>query len=176
MSNINDSADFIRRQARLLQGFVDAADTLDKIGSFEQATKEAQAALTAKNNELSCVSVALETAQGALDDANTKATQILADAKYKSNTLIDDAVKAAKVQAENTAGSIIARAKSDAEPIIAKQNSEIAALELMRGKCLLQANDAKQALEDMKAEIRIKQDQLNSLNLSLDAIKQKFGA
>jgi cell division septum initiation protein DivIVA len=121
MSNMNQYAETIRRQAVQYREMQDLADALDAIGSLDQARAEKEKALVELDAQiadgkgrLALVESNIADAISGLDEkareTNASAAQIIADAEQKALALIE------KANAE--AGAIAQKAKADREATI----------------------------------------------------------
>lgn len=131
------TANSIRNLAVMFEGMVAAADTLDKLGSIEQATKEAQSATASAQlerdqalNQLAKAKdqlaaskqaaamldqAAAESSANIVAQANQAADNIKADAYAKATAMIDDAAIKANDQASSFNGQLaVLQGKVDA--------------------------------------------------------------
>ena len=172
MNQFIEAADAIRTIAKRLEGFALAADALERIGSIDQAAKEAQQQRDA----------ALDQAKDAKADL-AKARSALASAKEQADSVMDEAgVNAAAIvsKAEADALLIVDRAKAEASGLMNAQkgafDAAVSEANAEMAKLKGRIKTAKVDAEAIDAEIAHKQAQLEQLNAALAEIKQKLGA
>lgn len=112
----NAAVQAIRRAAMQYQGFVAAADALEKIGSLEQAAKEAEAAVAKARAELAEVQEGIRKA--------AVANEAMESAAKARAAIVERAADEALANAEAAAEQIIAKAKSDAELVVTMANQQ----------------------------------------------------
>jgi dsDNA-specific endonuclease/ATPase MutS2 len=170
MSNYNDAADFIRRQAKLHEGFVTAAEMLERIGSVEQAAAEAQRAREIAEAAKGKAELELATLQTQIDYAKDAAAQILLDAGDSAKTQAADII----MQANQTAQNILAREKANAESVAEASKAE--RLKALDDLSLITSKAAalRAAAEASQAAVDAAQKEHDRLNAAIEALKSKF--
>lgn len=170
MSNYNDAADFIKRQAKLHEGFVTAAEMLERIGSVEQAAAEAQRAREIAEAAKGKAELELATLQTQIDDAKDAAAQILLDAGDSAKTQAADII----MQANQTAQNILAREKANAESVAEASKAE--RLKALDDLSLITSKAAalRAAAEASQAAVDAAQKEHDRLNAAIEALKSKF--
>ena len=170
MSQITEAADFIKRQAKLHEQFVVAAEALDRVGSLEQAEKEAQAALKKADAARVDAEAALLKIQGDIDAAKPIADQIKADAAAEAKAKADATV----AKAEAKAAKIVAAAEDTAKTVEAASNEQLAQaqadLEALQAQRALVEADVSKAKEALAAT-QIEHDKLVK---AIESMKAKF--
>lgn len=166
MADLIQQADAIRTLAKLFKNMGDAADTLESIGTLDQALQERKASLAVLDAQVDGVKAAaqakLDEANAALDSAkwdassivdtaNVEAARILADASLKVASLHAEATSAieaktstAQFQTDRLAAEVTARAekvKADTDAMQAKYD-EIAPQVAGAQAELIRLNDA----------------------------------
>lgn len=157
MSNFSKSADDIKSIAAKFKGFLELADALDKIGSVEQAARDAE---TKKNfcyeqaavasEELEKAKKKLESAEAGIFAANAKAKEIENNAFKKAEEIYSDALD--KIQAIQDEASKKHKALDD--------------------KFLAAVNEHNSVV----SEIVAKKEELEKLKSELQQIKSKFAS
>ena len=170
MTAYSDAADFIKRQAKLHEGFVTAAEMLDRIGSVELAAQEAQRARATAEAGKAKAELEWATIQAQINDAKDAAAQILLDAGDAAKAKAADVV----MQANQTAQSILAREKANADMVAEASKAErlkaMDELELIASK----AGALKAAADASQAAVDAAQKEHDRLNKAIEALKSKF--
>ena len=170
MTAYSDAADFIKRQAKLHEGFVTAAEMLDRIGSVELAAQEAQRARATAEAGKAKAELEWATIQAQINDAKDAAAQILLDAGDAAKAKAADVV----MQANQTAQSILAREKANADMVAEASKAErlkaMDELELIASK----AGALKAAADASQAAVDAAQKEHDRLNKAIEALKAKF--
>lgn len=120
MSKLTDAADAVRRAAQMYENFVTAAAVLDRLGSIEQAEREAQDAVDKANRERLSAEAALKTAQDAATEqeaANAAAVQKAHDDAAAIVSKADEYARQSKADAEAQASEILKAADRSAEEV-----------------------------------------------------------
>lgn len=149
----------LKRLSLTLKGILALGDDLDKLGSIEQATAEANSRL-----EL------LHAQAGDLQQAIDEKTQALAGVKDMADGMAKDAEAAAVASRENAsrvAKQILDDAKAQAADLLAGANA--AALEINQ-----RAQVEARALQAVEGAIADKQAVLDALNAQIAAVKQQI--
>ena len=172
MAQSHDAADAIRRLAKHYESMVFAANVLERIGSFENATNEAIAAKNKAEAErdvllneakaatdaaAQSIADAAQTVEGLLKAANQQVSEIVATATAKGQDAFERAIESANREAQ----AITAKARADAEEAVGKTvlaqttlfrlNDEIQANESKLGELTAQAADAEDRLAKARA-------------------------
>ena len=170
MSNYTDAADFIKRQAKLHEGFVTAAEMLERIGSVEQAAAEAQRAREIAEAAKGKAELELATLQTQIDDAQDQAAQIILDAGDSAKAKAADN----EMQANQKAQIIIERAQANADAMTevskADRTRALEDLSLITSK----AAALRAAAEASQAAVDAAQKEHDRLNAAIEALKSKF--
>lgn len=165
-----DAVDFIRRQANLHAQFVRVANDLERIGSLENAAKEAVAARAAAEDELDKVRKDVETAKALADkieaDAAEAAKAKLAEADEQAARILATASEAANdklAAAEQAAAEAVAGAKAQADSARAAATAARAAEAL-----------ADEARSDTEIKLKAAQAEHDKLTKALEKIRAQF--
>lgn len=174
MTQAHDAADAIRRLAKQYEGMAYAAEVLEKVGSFENATNEA---IAAKNKAEAERDVLLNEAKAATDaaaqsiadaaltveellkSANQQASEILAAATAKGQDAFERAVASANREAQ----AITAGATRNAEEAVAQLQSAQSQLILLTGQ-----------IEDATNELGELTDKASAAEARLAAAKESI--
>lgn len=170
MTAYSDAADFIKRQAKLHEGFVTAAEMLDRIGSVELAAQEAQRARETAEAARGKAELELAAIQTQIDDAKDAAAQILLDASDAAKAKAADI----EMQANQTAEKILYLAKKEAQQIVSNINARRNAGLDDVAKLTAQAAALKAAAEASQAAVDAAQKEHDRLNKAIEALKSKF--
>ena len=157
------TAQTIRQLAVLFEGMVDAANTLEAIGSLENAVIEATAAKDVAVAERYAAVAEMETALIAVRAAKSDADQIIAEAHECAATL--------KEAAEAEAMAITKSAKDQADALIveAKQQSDESVADTTNRLTILRAK-----IGDIKSDIATLEARRNAANAAADAADARF--
>ena len=170
MSSYSEASDFIKRQAKLHEGFVTAAAMLDRIGSVELAAEEAQRARATAEAGKAKAELEWATIQAQINDAKDAAAQILLDAGDAAKAKAADVV----MQANQTAQSILAREKANADMVAEASNAErLKALEEL-GLIKTEFAAYEISVADRKAAVDAAQKEHDRLIKAIDVLKSKF--
>lgn len=150
-----DAADQIRQFARQYKAMQDVADTLQRVGSLEQAIAECEKAVTVararRDADIEAIAGEVATAQVSLQDAKDKAERLLTEARAAAQVITDNAgyeARRIKTQAADEANEIRARAEKASQ---ASKAAEVDARGRLAG--VEQAIDnAKRNLADVQAQ------------------------
>lgn len=174
MTQSHDAADAIRRLAKQYEGMVFAAEVLERIGSFENATNEA---IAAKNKAEAERDVLLNEAKAATDAAaqsvadaaltvdellrsvNQQAAEIVAAATAKGQDAFERAIASANREAQ----AITAGATRNAEEAVAQLQSAQSQLILLAGQ-----------IEDATNELGELTDKASAAEARLAAAKESI--
>lgn len=167
MTQSHDAADAIRRLAKHYESMVFAANVLERIGSFENATNEAIAAKNKAEAErdvllneakaatdaaAQSIADAAQTVEGLLKAANQQAAEVVAAATAKGQDAFGRAIESANREAQ----AITAKARADAEDAVAQLQSARSQLTLLAG----QIEDATNELGELTAQAADAEDRL----------------
>jgi predicted nucleic acid-binding Zn-ribbon protein len=125
MSHLNQAIENVRATARVFQSVIDLAEALAKVGSIEQATVEANAALAKVRNEVTAAESKLSEQRLKADAeyAQADAASIVEAAKTVAESLRAeaqadrDAAKAALTEAQDRAESMALDVKAKEQEI-----------------------------------------------------------
>lgn len=170
MTAYSDAADFIKRQAKLHEGFVTAAEMLDRIGSVELAAQEAQRARETAEAARGKAELELATIRTQIDDAKDAAAQILLDAGDAAKAQASDIV----MQANQKAQKIVSAATEAAD--MTSQDSKAERLKALDDLSLITSKAAalKAAAEASQAAVDAAQKEHDRLTKAIEALKAKF--
>ena len=170
MTAFSDAADFIKRQAKLHEGFVTAAEMLDRIGSVEQAAAEAQRAREVAEAAKGKAELELATLQTQIDDAQDQAAQIILDAGDSAKAKAEEIL----MQANQSAHNIIQSARINADAVT--ETSKAERLKAQDDLALITSKAAalKAAAEASQAAVDAAQKEHDRLNAAIEALKSKF--
>lgn len=171
MSQFNDAADAIRRAAKLLEGFQVAAEALDRVGSFDNAAKDATKARDKAYKEAEAAKAELNATVTKLESTKAECAKAIEDAGVKGQSIID----AAKANADKAANDILASANAKAEQVIGAAGETLKNLQAKHSEMLGAIDVLVKSHTDMQADVVAKQKQLDSLNAALDKLKAKLG-
>ena len=170
MSAFHDAADFIKRQAKLHEGFVTAAEMLERIGSVEQAAAEAQRAREIAEAAKGKAELELATLQTQIDDAQDQAAQIILDAGDSAKAKAADIEMQANQKAQRTIEQAQANADAVTEVSKADRTRALEDLSLITSK----AAALRAAAEASQAAVDAAQKEHDRLNKAIEALKSKF--
>jgi len=153
MSNAKMSAvDDIRKLGRTLKGLIDFADEIERVGSLENAAKEAEGRLSKfKADELEASKSYLE-AKAKCDSQQSIADEMLAEAQAKC----DEMLKAASEKAAALVGDAQSRGygiKAEAEAFRAKALSEAKSIEAEIKVLGLEKSELQGVVSGLKSEL-----------------------
>lgn len=157
MSNLSHAADSIKSMAAKFKGFLEVADALDKIGSIEQAERDAIIAKDKAYKDLEEGKMALAELQGDYEAADKKLIEI-----QKACVAKEEAAKAKAID-------IVSEANKTAEQII--KNAEFKKTEF--DKYVAQKNDA---LNLINSEISQKKAEYDNIVEKIKEVKAKLSA
>jgi len=170
MTAYSDAADFIKRQAKLHEGFVTAAEMLDRIGSVELAAQEAQRARETAEAARGKAELELATIRTQIDDAQDQAAQIILDAGDAAKAKAADI----EMQANQKAQRTIEQAQASADAILEASKAE--RLKAQDDLALITSKAAalKAAAEASQAAVDAAQKEHDRLTKAIEALKSKF--
>lgn len=173
--NTSNAVESIRRLAMQYQGMIEAADTLEALGSLEQATDEAKAAQAKASSELAALTTDIQKANAYLVDLQNEASRVIEISKAQAESIINAASIEAdsRVQASIVAAQAAGEARFKEIVAPAEDKAIAAADEYIKTTYLLGV--AKADLAQVDADINAKQGQLDDLTRSLEALKAKLG-
>lgn len=117
-----DASDTLRRHVKTLQALSEAADFLDKFASLENAERESDARKRTLDQAAGEAQRKLEAARLAIEEAETKAPEIIAEAQREAATHVDKAKGEAaqiRIDADREAGTLVAKAQDQADKLVA---------------------------------------------------------
>jgi hypothetical protein len=163
------AADAIRAQAKKYEQFVAVAAELERIGSFEQARQEAEAAHRAAVGALAVATDKLAVVQGGIEEAQAEAERVIVQARERAAVIVAEAdgkaLRAAEV-AEAQIADKMAVAQSWLDGI---EQAAAAATERNR----LAISDASGRLAALAASTSAKQDELDALTIKIDKARRE---
>jgi hypothetical protein len=133
MAKAHEAADAIRRMAKQYEQMVVAAETLEKIGSLEQATTEMTVQRDAAAVERDAVLAELAKAKCAVVDAKNKAAERLANAELEAESIVENAKATADLRAKEIFDDAETRADALIRAAEAKRADALAAAAAARG-------------------------------------------
>ena len=161
-----DVADNIRKQAKVFQAIIDAADAFEKISSIENAADEAQARLDAVRVDERAATLSVDSLKDEIKSYTSKKAEHL----VRIDAMLEDANKQAGgiiADAKATASGVVDAAKAQASDIVAAANSEA-------GLSWALVDDAKAELARITAAIADAKKEHASAQKAIDALKAKF--
>ena len=174
MAQLQDTAGDLRRVANFFKGVTAAADVIERLGSLENATAEAKAALAVaeRDRDSALAELADAKAKGktAVNAASEKADKMLADA----SDLIERVTAEKMAETDATAKANLDMASRQAAEMTAKataaaQKWEQAVADLMVKSQALTAENA-----DLESKRAASQAEFDKLTKALDKIKSQF--
>ncbi len=168
MSDKLKAAEAIKKLARMYEPMVEAAETLARIGSLEQAEDEGHQRLEVIQAEVEVAKSGLSDAVEKITLANEKALGIVEKATNEASAVNKNALQDAqdiKLDAQENAEHAIASATQAGQDAANKARAELAAIEeqLSFGKANLVAMDERKAQA---------QSELDTLNAAIEGAKQ----
>lgn len=170
MSSFSEASDFIKRQAKLHEGFVTAAAMLDQIGSVKQAAEEAKTdmdkSVTARNK----ARADLKTVEAKIEAANADAADITIKAANEAQT------KAAEItaKAESDAKGWMKQADEYKEKVSAEWVAEVKSAKSKADKINAAAAKVEADTAKAVAELDLIQKEHDKLAKAIDSMKAKF--
>lgn len=159
-------ADNFRKQAKVFQAIIDAADVIDQLSSLDNAVLESKKRLEVSKAEEASVLAGIEGLKaeikaltGKKSDASVRAEKMLADAEAQAKELV--------VLANADKDGILKNAHTMAMGIVAEAEQKAAKI---NGDIEI----AKTQLDAINAEIAEKSKERTSLQKAIDGIKAKF--
>lgn len=168
-SNLHGIADQIEREALRTQGLLDAAAYLRRVGSLEQAARDAQMAYDKERAKLETAKKETLAAQAELNDAK----EALADAQTQAEATINKATAEAKRLTDEgraTAEGAVAHAKSEAQRVLAETQASAQKQQADMRAEQERHNVAKRQAEDLLAKVK---SDIAAAGRELEAIRQK---
>lgn len=161
MSNAKMQAvEDIRKLGRSLKGLIEFADEIERVGSIENAAKEAEARLLKYRADEEAASLKYAEAKAKADAQQAVADEVLSDAKQSADQMLDKAsAKAAQIV-------------SDAHT---KAYEKQAAGEALRAKALSDAQVIEAEIVVMKKEKDELDQVVKGLKAELEALKKRIG-
>lgn len=164
------AAEAIKAQANKYESFVAVAAELERIGSFEQARQEAEAAHRTAVGALVVAQDKLVLVQGEIDDAQAEAERIVSQAMERAAAIVAEAdgkaARAADVAAAQAADNLaVAQAK-----LAGIAASTAAAEEAHR----LALSNASSKLAAVEVATAAKQAELDALTIKIDKARREI--
>ena len=174
MAQLQDTAGDLRRAANFFKGVIAAADVIERIGSLENATKEAQGAcdMAVADRDKALAELADAKAKGAkaAKDAKEKVEGMLADAQAKADAKITEA----QALVDKITNDLISKAERQAAEMTDKAaasvqaaGQELANWAVKKGALMAEVADLEAKAKDARAEH-------DKLTKALDKIKSQF--
>jgi predicted nucleic acid-binding Zn-ribbon protein len=161
MSKMQAAAEDIKKLGQYLSGLIEFAGELEKMGSLQQAAKEAEKRIADVKAKEDQANDDLAHAELALDKAQKKSQEIIDLGNHE-------------------AGLAIVRARSQAEKLVLEadnKSKEICALALEKKVSLeLQVQNLQEKKALLQVEVQDVLSVLNPLKAELAALKEKLGA
>lgn len=163
MSISREDIDTIINQGRVFKAIIAVAEEIKSVEQIDQLTGEANARLSAKQDELAALDKKLATARAAVDNAQAKASA----AKDTADNAVEAArlaVQAATDEAKANAAAIVEAAKTEAAAIradAAKTKSDAAAA----------AKDAQAKVIELNEQAAAAAEELVDTNRKLDTVR-----
>jgi chromosome segregation ATPase len=170
MSNATETADFIRRQARLFEGFVRVADELDRIGSIENAAKEAAAARETAELAVNVARSTLAALEAQIAESKDAAAEILLAADKTARQRADDMAMQTRAELDAIIDSAVAKAESMAIASQAERALVLAELGALREQSATMRDDA----GTWEATVKALQKEHDRLTRAIDKLKAQF--
>jgi chromosome segregation ATPase len=172
MSKFTDAADAIKRQLKTMEQWQVAAEALEGLGSLDNATKEATAAMQAAQKERDAVMAEVAKAKADAKAAKDKVAATLLTAEAEAEKIVNEA--------KEKASGVEASAKSQAEEIVALAKANAAAMSSTARAnldTLKQQTDAADfKLKETLAQVAEAEDKLAKATKQLDTLKGKLAA
>lgn len=168
MDYINPAViDGIRKNAKVFQAIIDIANELEKIGSLENAGREAETRLGAlrgseKNlsEELTKLREDIAKLSGDKAEHLERIEGLMAQAQRNAEAVVQDA--------KNLSADIIAKANKQADSMIGDALARAAAVDA-------KTQDAQVILDGINAEISAKMVERDSIQFALDELRKRIG-
>jgi colicin import membrane protein len=165
-----EAADAIRRAAKQYEMFVKTAEALDRVGSFEQAAKEADAARVKAASERDQALAELAEAKKQVTEERAAAKKARATAQQQAETLLAEA----KVQAQ-------AEAAKQAEAAAAAASKVVEDAQALAGKIRAEAQQEQVRLDGLQASVKEKTTEVagliaqrDQLTSAIEQLRTKF--
>ena len=174
MDNLQNVARDMRRSAEFFKGIIAAADVVERLGSLENATNEAKAALAvAERNR--------DSALTELADVKAKGKAAVADAKAKAESIVADAMTTAQAYADKSRAEIDTYNQANTDAAVKFAGAQVDAANTVMAKATMErdalaAHIASLAAEvaDLESKRAASQAELDKLTKALDKIKSQF--
>ena len=163
MASIPEAVDSIKVLAARLEGIVQVAQVLERIGSLEQAEREAGDRLATARADATKAQARLAEIQQSVKDAEAQAPVILADARTRADAVIYNAEGRADVitlKAEDAAKQIKANAQAvaqrltdDAAAVVRAAQDSKADIDAQRKLVTEQVEQAQKELAELTEKI-----------------------
>lgn len=174
MAQLQDTAGDLRRAANFFKGVIAAADVIERIGSLENATKEAQGAcdMAVADRDKALAELADAKAKGAkaVKDAKDKVEGMLADAQAKADALVAES----KAFVEMNANDMITKAEAQAADVMAKANAAVANAEQAHHDLSVKRTALATEVADLEAKAKAAQAEYDKLTKALEKLKAQF--
>lgn len=155
MNKFYQAAEDLKKEGKRLKGLMDFADELEKLGSFEQVTKE----LEAKHQKMKAASDQMEAKLKAMEsEANEKAgamAKVVAEANEKAKGMIASAqgqIVDLKIKAEKECAALVAKAKD-----------EVSLLDRLVDEKHIELDQLKEKVQEEKANLAAIKEQMNHI-------------
>ena len=154
MSKATEAADAIKRAAKQYEAFVHAAEILERIGSLENAEKEAKAAIDLAGKEREEMVEKLKKAQLSVKKAEELAAKKESDAAINAESIL--------VDANNEALKIVSEAKAQAAKFKSDANANIEQALAGIESQIQSRNEVKAKLDSSIAVTQLQVDEMNA--------------
>lgn len=148
MSNLKEAADAIRRQLKTLESWQLAADALDKLGSLDQAEREANDRAAHAEKRAAAAAELLSGVEKEITAAQASLATVLEQTRERAARITADAEASAAVaiaEAQARADSLLADARTQAQSALDDASAQAGKAQIEREQALAQA--AKVGLE-----------------------------
>jgi len=172
MSKFTDAADAIKRQVKTLEQWQLAAEVLDQIGSLDNATKEAQAALNKLRGECDVALADLGKVKADAKTTKDKVAATLLTAEADAERIVNEAKEKAggiEASAKGKAEEVIELAKANAANVTSTARATVDALNKQR-------SEAEGKLAEVTGKVAEAEDKLVKVTKQLDTLKSKLSA
>jgi polyhydroxyalkanoate synthesis regulator phasin len=159
MNTKQKAVEDIKKFGRMYKGFLAVAEDLERLGSLEQAMKEAEGRMALMLDEEKKKAAELEEMGRNLESVKAEGAQILRAANSDASAIVKEAMAKGE-ELVVSADAIAAQTKAKAEELYAEAEKEVKA---MSDKVMV-----------LDSEITAKEAQLKELEEQIAAIKERF--
>lgn len=170
MSNAIEAADFIKRQLALMRGYEQLAGALDRIGSIEQATKEAQDARAAAELDRDVALSDLNKINTEIDEAKDEAVRILTEVRESTQNHANKIIGDARDEADR----IISTATGNARQALAGANAKADQVRADYQAMQALTDGLKEMADSQRESIAAAQKEFDRINGAIEQLKAKL--